>query len=327
MNSESEAHPKGSSRAAAYLRLFRIPNLFTAWADILMGFLVVHQGFTPLEPLVFLLIASACIYTAGMVLNDVYDIEIDRVERPARPLPAGEISLAQASRLGYLLLVVGVAAAAVSGAWAPAGALAWRGGCVALILALCVLLYDGFLKKTPVAPWVMGSCRFLNVLLGMSCAVVVVPDALACGYLSHQWMIAGGFGCYIAGVTWFARTEARVSSRWQLAAGVLVMTGGLLMLAWFPVVMTGVGKAELAMRPNIVFLLLMLLGATIIYRCFLAVCEPIPARVQMAVKHCLQSLIVLDAAVAASVAGLKCAVVVLALLVPMFVLGQWFRST
>ncbi len=327
MNSESEAHPKGSSRAAAYLRLFRIPNLFTAWADILMGFLVVHQGFTPLEPLVFLLIASACIYTAGMVLNDVYDIEIDRVERPTRPLPAGEISLAQASRLGYLLLVVGVAAAAASGAWAPAGALAWRGGCVALILALCVLLYDGFLKKTPVAPWVMGSCRFLNVLLGMSCAVVVVPDALACGYLSHQWMIAGGFGCYIAGVTWFARTEARVSSRWQLAAGVLVMTGGLLMLAWFPVVMTGVGKAELAMRPNIVFLLLMLLGATIIYRCFLAVCEPIPARVQMAVKHCLQSLIVLDAAVAASVAGLKCAVVVLALLVPMFVLGQWFRST
>ncbi|MFP6619793.1 MAG: UbiA family prenyltransferase [Pirellulaceae bacterium] len=327
MNSESEAHPKGSSRAAAYLRLFRIPNLFTAWADILMGFLVVHQGFTPLQPLVFLLIASACIYTAGMVLNDVYDIEIDRVERPTRPLPAGEISLAQASRLGYLLLVVGVAAAAASGAWAPAGALAWRGGCVALILALCVLLYDGFLKKTPVAPWVMGSCRFLNVLLGMSCAVVVVPDALACGYLSHQWMIAGGFGCYIAGVTWFARTEARVSSRWQLAAGVLVMTGGLLMLAWFPAVMTGVGKAELAMRPNIVFLLLMLLGGTIIYRCFLAVCEPIPARVQMAVKHCLQSLIVLDAAVAASVAGLKCAVVVLALLVPMVVLGQWFRST
>jgi len=91
--------------------------------------------------------------------------------------------------------------------------------------------------------------------------------------------------------------------------------------------MTGAGEAELAMRPNIVFLLLMLLGATIIYRCFLAVCEPIPARVQTAVKHCLQSLIVLDAAVAASVAGLECAVVVLALLVPMFVLGQWFRST
>ena len=69
MSSESVVHPTGSSRTAAYLRLFRIPNLFTAWADILMGFLVVHQGFTPLQPLVFLLIASACIYTAGMVLN------------------------------------------------------------------------------------------------------------------------------------------------------------------------------------------------------------------------------------------------------------------
>jgi len=327
MSSESVVHPTGSSRTAAYLRLFRVPNLFTAWADILMGFLVVHQGFTPLQPLVFLLIASACIYTAGMVLNDVYDIEIDRVERPTRPLPAGEISLVQASRVGYLLLMVGVIAAAVSGVWAPAGAMAWRGGCVAFILALCVLLYDGILKKTPVASWVMGACRFLNVLLGMSCAVMVVRDAQVGGYLPHEWMIAGGFGCYIAGVTWFARTEARVSSRWQLAAAVLVMTGGLLMLAWFPVAMTDAGRAELEMPPNIVFLLLMLLGATIIYRCFLAVCEPIPARVQMAVKHCLQSLIVLDAAVAASVAGLQSAVVVLALLVPMFVLGRWFRST
>ena len=71
----------------------------------------------------------------------------------------------------------------------------------------------------------------------------------------------------------------------------------------------------------------MLLGGSIVYRCTVAVLDPVPARVQMAVKNCLQSLIVLNAAVTACVAEFTYAVLVLGLLVPMFVLGRWFRST
>ena len=328
MNQVPETSRDVSHRAMAYLRLFRVPNLFTAMADVLMGFLVVHQALTPWQPLVCLLLASACIYTAGMVLNDVYDIEVDRLERPQRPLPAGDISWAWARRLGFLLLGIGALAGLASGAWAEANQPAWRGGLIALLLVVSVLLYDGVLKKTPVAPLVMGGCRFFNVLLGMSFALAAAPtDALA-GYESHQWMIAGGFGFYIAGVTWFARTEARVSSRWQLGLGVVTMTLGLLMLAWFPALVSENQKPTLLQLPeNIVFLLFMLLGASIVYRCTVAVFDPVPERVQMAVKNCLQSLIVLNAAVTACVADFAYAVLVLALLVPMFVLGRWFRST
>ena len=328
MNELPETTPNTSGPVMAYLRLFRVPNLFTAIADVLMGFLVVHQSLTPWPALLCLLVASACIYTAGMVLNDVYDIEIDRLERPQRPLPAGDISLSWARRLGFLLLGFGLLAGAASGAWTETGQLAWRGGLIALLLVASVLLYDGLLKKTPIAPLVMGSCRFFNVLLGMSFALAAVPTEGLGGYQSHEWMIAGGFGCYIAGVTWFARTEARVSSRWQLGLGVLVMTLGLLMLAWFPAFVSEIEKATLLQLPdNIVFLLFMLLGGSIVYRCTVAVLDPVPARVQMAVKNCLQSLIVLNAAVTACVAEFTYAVLVLGLLVPMFVLGRWFRST
>jgi len=106
------------------------------------------------------------------------------------------------------------------------------------------------------------------------------------------------------------------------------MTLGLLMLAWFPVLVSENQKATLLQLPdNIVFLLFMLLGASIVYRCTVAVFDPVPQRVQMAVKNCLQSLIVLNAAVTACVADFVYAVLVLVLLGPMFALGRWFRST
>ena len=82
----------------AYLRLMRIPNVFTAIADVAMGFLFVHdyqspEQFPRLWPTLALLIAaSSLLYTAGLVLNDLFDFEIDRKERPFRPLPSGQVS-------------------------------------------------------------------------------------------------------------------------------------------------------------------------------------------------------------------------------------------
>ena len=61
-------------------------------------------------------------------------------------------------------------------------------------------LYDRRLKGTLIAPLGMGACRFLNVLLGMSAA--------AEPWYEVHWLIAAAVGIYIAGVTWFARTEA-----------------------------------------------------------------------------------------------------------------------
>lgn len=327
MNCPAETKRSVSFCCMAYLKLFRIPNLFTALADVLMGFLVVHQTWTPAGPLVCLLIASACIYTAGMVLNDVYDLEVDRVERPQRPLPAGDISLAHARRLGYLMLVIGVLAATATRFWPDSSSMPWRSGLVALLLAICVLLYDRVLKKTRAAPLVMGGCRFFNVLLGMSFAQAGASDAFLFGYEPHHWMIAAGIGGYIAGVTWFARTEAKVSSRWQLGAGVLVMVAGILVLTQFPAVMSEEQKKDLRLPESYIFLLLLVLGATVVYRCTMAVSDPQPGRVQMAVKLCLRSLIFLDAAVALCLAEVSNAILLLALLLPMIILGRWFRST
>src|SRR5436190_5800882 len=67
----------------AYAQLVRFPNVFTALADIAVGTLAV-RALTSVQPAwyttVCLFLASACLYSAGMVWNDYFDVDQDRRE-------------------------------------------------------------------------------------------------------------------------------------------------------------------------------------------------------------------------------------------------------
>jgi 4-hydroxybenzoate polyprenyltransferase len=314
-----------NSKLLAYFRLFRLPNVFTAIADVTMGFLFVQTKLQPWPIYAGLALASVFLYIAGMVLNDVYDVEQDRQERPERPIPAGDIPLVTARRLGYLLLLAGV----LCGWIAPYletldGASRMRSGCIATLLAACVVAYDAVLKKTPLAPLLMGGCRFLNVLLGMSIGRAIAGPAYLCGFAPYQLVAAAGIGVYVAGITWFARTEATTSRRSQLALGTVVAAGGLGLLAWLYRVLP---PHVPTMGEKYWFVLIGLLAFTIIRRCSTAVSDPSPHRVQLAVKNAIWSLVVLNAAVVLLVCDASWALLVLALVIPTVLLGTWIEST
>ena len=79
-----------------WLQLMRFPTVFTALSNILCGYLITHK-FRAVDlfqhgNLGLLLLASAGLYLGGMVLNDVFDAQLDAVERPERPIPSGDIS-------------------------------------------------------------------------------------------------------------------------------------------------------------------------------------------------------------------------------------------
>lgn len=310
------------SRLRAYLELFRLPNVFTAIADVLMGYLVTHPVFASVSAIEcgLLVLASALLYTAGMVLNDVYDAHIDAAERPKRPIPSGRVSLRYATWLGYELLVVGVACAGLAGWYGGQ----WRSGGVAVCLAGAVIAYDMLLKKTVLAPLGMGICRFLNVGLGMS-ATAIALDA------SHG-LIAAGIGAYIVGVTLFSRSEATESSQTPLTLATIVMLAGLGVLAWFPFTGSTDGFAgEWYQQVNMLgarwWILWSFIAASILFRAGKAIAEPSPAHVQTAVKHAIMTLIVLDASVTFAVHGFVAATAVILLLFPARWLGQWIYST
>jgi 4-hydroxybenzoate polyprenyltransferase len=183
-------------RALAWWQLLRAGNVFTAVSNVLAGFLIVRHSWQPAETLALLIGGSACLYLAGMVLNDVYDAELDAVERPERPIPAGHIPRTTASSAGYALLTSGVLlswlASLTAGHPMP--------GLIGVLLAFAIVRYDRVLKSTWAGPLAMGWCRSLNVLLGASVTPHITREGWAIAY-------ALAIGVYTALLTYIARSE------------------------------------------------------------------------------------------------------------------------
>lgn len=214
----------------AYFELLRFPAVFTAVADVMMGYLVTRGNLHPLAGFAVLAVISACLYLAGMILNDVYDVEMDAGERPERPIPSGRVRRRSAAVLGWCLIAFAVVVAVHFSQHSDQ----WRTAIVSLALAGCVAAYDLGAKRTLVGPLVMGGCRALNVLLGMSLATSDSSPAIR-AWQPREWAIALGVGLYVAGVTWFARHEGK-SSRRQSAVRIAlraIIVIDAAMVLWF----------------------------------------------------------------------------------------------
>jgi 4-hydroxybenzoate polyprenyltransferase len=314
------------STLRTYAQLCRLPAVFTAMADILMGWFVRQTTAEMHEPvrLIALIVASSSLYLSGMVLNDIFDREIDARERPGRPIPSGRVPLSKAITFAAVLIAVGLIAAKVAG---------FKSVLVALILLANIFLYDAWAKHTPIGPIAMGSCRLLNVLLGGS----VGARDFANVFVSPLTIVAAGMGLYVAGVTWFARKEAETSSRGGLIVGQAVLNLGLIVLAaWMTPQMQPVWNL-LDWSFNLpladAWRALMMLGVVAIVvnrRALAAMSDPRPQMVQSAIRIMLLSIITIDATLiyaALGDPGVPIAVSVVALLVPSFMLGKWMTMT
>lgn len=301
------------NRFRVYAQLVRLPNLPTALADICMAALALAvqppvgdlaDGFR-FDRLALLLLASACLYSAGMVWNDYFDQEQDARERPFRPLPSGRVTPREVLSLGSGLMAAGVVFAYFAST--PSFV-------IALSLVVAILLYDRILKRFWMGPIGMGTCRFLNVLLGLSLS----------GTIPMPWglHLAAVVGLYIVGVTWLARTEARMSEKSSLQGAAVVMLLSLLLALALPV------QTEVLAASPVFPYLLVLLGFLLGFPLSKAIKHPTPEYVQTAVKRCLLGLIVLDAILTTALAG-TVGLVVLLLLVPLFALRRmrWLYAT
>src|SRR5688572_3220719 len=143
----------------AYIELLRPANVVTALADVLAGYALARSSNPAALP--WLLGATACLYAGGVVLNDFFDRHLDLVERPERPIPSGRVRPGHAAILGTLLIAAGTTLALRASR--PAGL-------IAAAIVVSVVLYDGWAKRHPVGPAVMGLCRAFNLLLGVAAA-------------------------------------------------------------------------------------------------------------------------------------------------------------
>lgn len=193
---------------AVALKLGRVSNLPTVWTNMLAA-IVLSGGAATDARVAPLLIALSLFYIGGMYLNDAFDAEIDAVERPERPIPAGQISRRTVFGLGFAMLAVGLALliwigtafAASTGLWPAAGG---------LFLATSIVLYDWYHKNNPLSPLIMGLCRVLVYVTAALCFTVPLPPALLVG--------AALLLCYLIGLTYVAKQEnlGAVKNLWPL---------------------------------------------------------------------------------------------------------------
>ena len=288
----------------ALLSLTRPANLVTAVADVLAGIAIAgyfHDFAPPPAPIGLLSLATICLYGGGVVFNDVFDAELDAIERPERPIPSGIVSKNVASLLGTILLVLGISASFLVNQTA---------GFLAIGIAVASLVYDRFGKHHNwLGPVNMGLCRGLNLLLGIS----ILPNQV----LPWAWVGLVPIA-YIAAITMISRGEVHGGSATTLrVAGLLyaLVIGCVAALA----------QRQQQLGTAVPFLLLF--GYYIFPPLWRAVKEPIGQNIGLAVRAGVLSLIVMNAAWVAAFASFPLALLVFCLLPLSRLLARVFAVT
>ncbi|MBI4015583.1 MAG: UbiA family prenyltransferase [Candidatus Aenigmarchaeota archaeon] len=109
----------------------------------------------------FAAVAAVMLITAGgNTLNDYYDKEIDKVNKPERPIPSGRVSDVGARLFGFALIILGIILAAFTNVYMLA---------FAVVNSALLIAYNAKIKRTvtghPVDSWLAASSFLFGSLL------------------------------------------------------------------------------------------------------------------------------------------------------------------
>jgi 4-hydroxybenzoate polyprenyltransferase len=285
-----------AKKITVYLRLMRPANIVTSVADVLAGvaisgyFLNLHITTGSLYPIVLLCLSTVGLYGGGIVFNDIFDAELDKVERPERAIPSGAISIKEATVFGIFLLLWGIGFAF---------SYSNHSGAIAVAIAFFSLLYNKVSKPNAFfGPLNMGICRGLNLLLGIS---IVIASLDKWYYLAIVPVI------YIFSITMISRGEVHGGNKRNLYIG-----GFLYLVVIFAIHLMSGQQGHKIMLFTLLFLLPF---AWMIYQpLFKAIKDPIGKNIGVAVKAGVISLILMDAAWATAFGAIWVAVFIACLL-------------
>ncbi len=291
----------------AFLRLMRPANIVTSIADVLAGIAI--AGFfaeqeinsAKLLSVLLLCLATTGLYGGGVVFNDVFDAELDAIERPERPIPSGLVTKRQAAIFGLYLFFIGIISAFL---------VAPLPGLIAICIALAAVIYDKWGKHHPfLGPLNMGLCRGLNLLLGISIQISAL--------LPH-WGLAFIPVIYIASITMISRNEVHGGNR------VLLYTASLL----YMLVIAGIFYFAWINHTISLTVLFLLIFAWMIFRPLIAAMRrPSGINIGKSVKAGVIALIVMDASLAAAFGSVYPALIILFLLPFSIWLSRLFAVT
>jgi 4-hydroxybenzoate polyprenyltransferase len=190
-----------------YAELTRVSNLPTVLPNVLVGAAIGAEGGSlSWVRVVPCALAVSFFYLAGMALNDAADVEVDRVERPERPIPSGRIALTAARRMVAVAFLLGLALLA------PLGVVAFGLG---VVLVVVIVAYDLLHRRHAWTVLLMGAAR--GMIYPLAAAAVAWPF-----HVGKALWFAITVLIYTTAFTIVARAENReqLDARRWLAAGI-----------------------------------------------------------------------------------------------------------
>ena len=174
-----------------YLQLVRLPGIFTAFSNVLIGYFFSFSFNSEVIFLPYLLATSGMLFCSGMIFNDYFDYNRDKKERSFRPLPSGKISKQNALLIGFIFLILANISAFFLG---------FDSLIISLILSCMILFYNLKLKSISFLGILnLSVIRMLNILLGFS--------IIGISFEFIQYLFP--LGIFIVGISILAKNEIK----------------------------------------------------------------------------------------------------------------------
>ncbi|MDW0168234.1 MAG: UbiA family prenyltransferase [Nitrososphaeraceae archaeon] len=292
-----------------YLLLVRLPNLFTLPSNILVGMATVSSlafTLTSFSQFLLLVTISVLLYCVGIVLNDLYDFDIDKKERPNRPLPSGKIS----RRSAIVLVAIFSTLALILSLQVSFSTLV-----ISSILFSVIFGYDKYLKNTYAGPFTIASARVMNILLGTSVSLRSVDSYSQIVTLTFILIITF---VYVSLIGFISRYEVHgFSDNTKLLLPPAIVATVISSIILFTLM--GFFKLESLIILSL-FSFIMIISFSRIYR-------RDSGRTQQIVRNMILSIIVLDSTFLTGIIGIELGLVVLTLMAPLLVLANKMYMT
>lgn len=152
-------------RLQGLISLIRPVNTAIAFIGVAAACVIAHASPSAWEHILMAALAGAFAAASGNIINDVFDIDIDRINKPARAIAAGTVS----RRAGAVWAAVCAAAALL---WS----IALGAGAVMIVTGslLLMYLYSAVLKRIPLVG---------NLVVGLLTAAAFLFGAFVSGHL------------------------------------------------------------------------------------------------------------------------------------------------
>lgn len=148
----------------ALIKMARPANGILAFVAVWLGAFVAARDFSShISALLAFSVSTLLILSAGNGINDVFDLPIDLINRPNRPLPSGSIPVKSAA-LTFTILMAGGVVLSFGAGWIPF--------LIALFAGLSLFLYSIKLKAIPLAG---------NLVVGVLTAVTFISGGVIVG--------------------------------------------------------------------------------------------------------------------------------------------------